>query len=131
VGRYQEVVYSIAVLAASYLLFKVLNCSSPALVAALTPIVALAHEAVHLLTIRLLGLRHRVAVRGMKVGFVIDFDNPKKYIVCALSPQVITAMLAILSIHTPELAVLALIHVAMSVHDIAKSLKYARMLSNL
>jgi len=128
VGRYGELPYTMAILALSFALFKLLGCSSPSIIAFLTPLIALAHELIHLASLKALGLRYALAYESGKVGFRVTFRSPKQYIVCALSPQVLTIALLTLSVFVRELAILAVIHVAMSIHDIRASAKYLRTL---
>ena len=93
---------------------------------ALIPIVAAAHELLHLAAIRVKGLAHRFVARGLLLGYVVEFSEPRDYVVCALAPQTITAVLAVLYAVTGLrwVAALALLHVAISINDIAKSVKY-------
>jgi len=92
----------------------------------LVPIVALSHELLHLAAIRARGLAHRFVARGLLVGYVVEFSRSLDYVVCALAPQVITVGLATAFAITGMkwLAALALLHLAISVNDIAKSVKY-------
>jgi len=92
----------------------------------LAPLIAVAHELLHLAAIRARGLSHRFVARGLMVGYVVEFDRSVDYVACALAPQLITLGLATAFAFTgiKWLAALAVLHLAISVNDIAKSVKY-------
>ncbi len=120
-----EAVFGSALVIASFFLFKFLNCVNPLIIAIATPLIALVHEVLHVVALRILGLRYKFTFTGTKIGFLVQFSKRRDYIVCALFPQVLTIVLLASSfLLARELLVVALIHVAMSAHDIFKSFGY-------
>ncbi len=103
-----------------------LDLSSIQIAAMCLPLIALVHELMHLLAIRLLGLEYRFEVSGLKVGFIVRFSKPSHYIVAALLPQAITVSMLVLGFAGMSFCTaLAVMHLAISCEDIVKSVKYA------
>lgn len=95
----------------------------------LTALVLMAlHEAAHLISIKALGVKFKPVADAARVGFVVEAKSRKQFIVIAAAPQTITLALLIawalgLSAGLP----LALLHVAMSLEDMAKVLRHSAM----
>jgi len=90
----------------------------------LLAIVAL-HEALHYVACRLLGLRTlcfaaKRTLFGIAIGLVVEYDDPKRFAIATLAPQIITVALLCLAPLDSTAIVLALAHLLVSGYDLAK-----------
>lgn len=123
-GKYESL-FSLALVVLAFLIFKLTNCTNAFVIALLTPLVALIHEFLHMVAFKIFGVRYRFKLTYTKIGFMVRFSKSRDYIACALFPQILTLILfAAALVAMKELLVVALIHIAMSAHDILKSFTY-------
>jgi hypothetical protein len=103
-----------------------LSASDIIAVLSLLPIIALTHEALHLVALKMLRVEHAFSVSGMLIGFRVRANNVKSFIISALFPQVISMVLVVLFIINKSCVALslALLHIAISVEDLGKVVKY-------
>lgn len=110
----------------SWLITQLIDRNSvPTLLLAI-PILGIVHELLHWILIKIFGLEYKLIVNGLCIGFKTIFNNIKQLIIVAIVPQVITIILVFLYIVTINLYIipLTILHLAISVEDIAKTLRY-------
>ena len=107
-------------------LSSLLSTSDIVAVLSLLPIIALTHEALHLVALKMLRVEHAFSANGMFIGFRVKTNNVKSFIISALFPQAISMTLIVLYIINKSYIALslALLHIAMSVEDLGKVVKY-------
>jgi len=107
-------------------LSSLLSTSDVVAVLSLLPIIALMHEALHLVALKMLRVEHAFSVSGMFIGFRVKTNNVKSFIISALFPQAISMALVVLYIINRSCIALslALLHIAISVEDLGKVVKY-------
>lgn len=92
-------------------------------------LIGVLHELLHLIAINMFRIEHRFVVKGLYIGFVVNVDSKRKYIITALFPQMLTLTMLLLYIFTlnKTMLLLTLLHVAISTEDIGRCLKYTRL----
>uniref|UniRef100_A0A7C2VDL8 DUF3267 domain-containing protein n=1 Tax=Ignisphaera aggregans TaxID=334771 RepID=A0A7C2VDL8_9CREN len=112
--------------ALGYIMCAFVGIEKAAYILALIPLLGLAHEALHLVAIKILGLRSKFSINGLYLGFNTFFHYPGQFMVAAIAPQIITLVLLTLYSLTvnPLILLLLLVHLAISCEDLAKVVKY-------
>jgi len=92
----------------------------------LIPLMGIAHEIFHLIAINILKIKYKFTIKGLYIGFIVNVESKRKYILAASFPQLFTLMMMIFYIFTLNAIILTLIllHIAISIEDIGKCLKY-------
>lgn len=89
-------------------------------------LIGIVHELLHLISISIFKIKHRFVVKGLYLGFIINVDDRKRYVITALFPQILTVIMMLFYIITLNsgMLILAILHIAISIEDIGRCLKY-------
>ena len=107
---------------------KMMNLEQSIIAIASLPFIGLLHEILHFMMINAVKAQYKLVVRGFYIGFNVNVERIEDFIAIALAPQAISLFLAMLYMFTYSnvLLVLMFIHIAISLEDLHKSIKYAR-----
>ncbi|MEL9939727.1 MAG: metalloprotease family protein [Ignisphaera sp.] len=114
--------------AMSLITSKMMNVEQSTIAIISLPFIGLLHEMLHFMVINAVKAQYKFVMKGLYIGFNVSVERIEDFIAIALAPQAISLFLAILYMFTYSSVLLALmlIHIAISLEDLHKSIKYAR-----
>ena len=120
----KHVTVASSVLSIFPILFTSLTLTQDQLLASIPLIflIAVLHEAMHVLALRVLGLRFRISLSPTLVAVkILNVLTYRDYVITALSPQTITATLLVIYVlhHSNLMLLLSIVHIFMSSLDVA------------